>query len=159
MPIRYRFAELDDSSLVLKWRNDDSVRRYSRDQALIPTDVHELWFAARIHKIRTEPMLIFSSDGVEIGFTRLDLIDLNAGVVEVSIVVSPGVRSKGFGSLMLKETIKVARGIPGVGEINATVSINNLASLNLFMGSGFKVLDTDAEFKVMKLGLSEEISN
>jgi RimJ/RimL family protein N-acetyltransferase len=153
MPLRYRYAELADSSLVLNWRNDDSVRGYSRDQALIPTDVHELWFAARIHKIRSEPILIFSSDGVEIGFTRLDLVDPRVGVVEVSIVVSLGMRSKGFGSLMLKETIKVATGISGVGEINATVSIDNLASLNLFMGSGFKVLDTTAEFKVLKLEL------
>jgi RimJ/RimL family protein N-acetyltransferase len=159
MPIRYRYAELADSSLILNWRNDDSVRSYSRDQAFIPTDRHKLWFAARIDKIRTEPILIFSSESIDIGFTRLDLINQGAGIVEFSIVVSPTLRNKGFGSLMLKETIKVARSVLGVREINATVRIDNLASLNLFIGCGFKVLNTTADFKVLKLELSENISN
>jgi len=158
MLICYRYAELADSSLVLNWRNDDSVRDRSRDQALIPNDAHEFWFAARINKIRTEPILIFSSGDVEIGFTRLDLVDPKAGIVEVSIVVSPDMRNKGFGSSMLNETIKFASSILGVSEINATVRVDNLTSVNLFIRFGFKIFDTTEEFKFLKLKLSEQIS-
>ena len=75
MSIHYRFATLSDSTLVLNWRNDPSVRRNSRNETEIAIDAHNSWFAVRVNNFGTEPIFIFSDEGADIGFTRLDLID------------------------------------------------------------------------------------
>ncbi len=159
MSIRYRFAQLSDSSKILSWRNEESVRLSSRNQELISIDRHNSWFAARVTKIQSEPILIFSNEGTDIGFTRLDLIKPSNRAVEVSIVVSSVFRHLGFGSLMLSATIEIARTLLEVDEIHATVREENQPSIKLFTSSGFKVSETNPGFVMLKFAFSEQFSN
>jgi L-amino acid N-acyltransferase YncA len=159
MSIRYRFAQLSDSSKILSWRNEESVRLSSRNQALISIDQHNLWFAARVTNIQKEPILIFSNENTDIGFTRLDKIETSSGAVEVSIAVSPDLRHLGFGSLMLSSTIEIARTLLEVDEVSATVREGNQPSIKLFTASGFKVCETYAGFVNLKFSFSEQTSN
>ncbi len=155
MSVRYRFAQLSDSPKILCWRNEEAVRLSSRNQELISIDRHNSWFAARVTNIHNEPILIFSNENKDIGFTRLDRIETSNRTIEVSIAVSPDLRHLGFGSLMLSSTIEVARTLLEVDEINATVREENLASLKLFVASGFKVFETYSGFVKLKFSLSE----
>ena len=155
MSIRYRFAQLSDSSKILSWRNEESVRLSSRNQALISIDQHNSWFTARVTNIQNEPILIFSNENIDIGFTRLDMIKPSNRTFDVSIAVSASFRNLGFGSSMLSSTKEVARTFLGVDEINATVREGNQASLKLFTASGFKVFETHAGFVKLRFSLSE----
>lgn len=155
MTIRYRFAELSDSKLIWNWRNEESVRCFSRNHALIPKHEHELWFAKRIRDIAKQPIFIFSNEKTDIGFTRLDTQELPSGLSEISIVVVPEMRSKGFGSIMLRATIDFARTMSGVMEIIATIREDNQSSLNLFMSSGFYAFKQEPGFICMKFSLLE----
>jgi phosphinothricin acetyltransferase len=141
--------------IVLNWRNEESVRLSSRNQALISIDQHSLWFATRVRNIHNEPILIFTSDNVDIGFTRLDLLDTINGIVEVSIVVTADFRNKGFGSLMLDATMEVARTLSGIREINATVREDNQASLKLFTAYGFTFFANNSGFVELRFSLLE----
>ena len=108
--------------------------------------MHKSWFAARVSSFETEPIFIFSKDGLDIGFTRLDLVDSIQGKLEVSITVGSNMRGKGYGSVMLEMTTEAARLLPYAREINATVHIENYASLKLFESHGFKKISISADF-------------
>jgi L-amino acid N-acyltransferase YncA len=155
MPIHYRFAQLSDCLTVFKWRNEESVRLSSRNQALIPISQHNAWFAARVSNIQKEPILIFSCESVDVGYTRLDILDSFKGIIEVSIAITAELRNKGFGSLMMEATIEVAGTLLGAREIIATIRKGNQVSLKLFAAAGFKEFETSAEFVALRLSLSE----
>jgi RimJ/RimL family protein N-acetyltransferase len=159
MSIQYRFAGLSDSTLILDWRNDPTVRHNSRDKSAIPIEMHTSWFSSRIDNFRTEPIIIFSKDGTDIGFTRLDLIDAERGVLEVSIAVALNMRSKGFGSFMLKMTVEAARRLPNAREIKATVRSDNYVSLRLFESCGFKKISESLDFVNLGLVFSEQFTD
>jgi RimJ/RimL family protein N-acetyltransferase len=157
MSIHYRFATLSDSTLVLNWRNDPSVRRNSRNETEIAIDAHNSWFAVRVNNFGTEPIFIFSDEGADIGFTRLDLIDSDKGLFEVSIAVASSMRGKGYGSTMLKMTLEAAQLLPGASEIQATVLTDNFVSLKLFETFGFKIFSSSVDFVNLKLVFSKQV--
>lgn len=151
MPIHYRVAGLSDSTRILNWRNDPSVRRNSRNTTEISIEEHKSWYATRVDGFETEPLFIFSKDGLDIGFTRLDMVDSIQGKFEVTIAVAPIMRGKGYGSLMLEMTIEAARLLPYAYEINATVRVENYSSVRLFEGHGFERISTSTEFVNLRL--------
>jgi RimJ/RimL family protein N-acetyltransferase len=155
MSIHYRFAHQSDSLLVFNWRNEESVRLSSRNQAITSFEDHDKWFANRISKIQTEPILIFSNENFDIGYTRLDLLDSSESKVEISLAVTSDYQSKGFGSMMLETTIEVARNLLKVSEIIATVREDNRKSLKLFFSLGFSIFETQVEFIQLRLSLLE----
>ena len=141
--------------MVFNWRNEESVRLSSRNQAITSSEEHEKWFAARLSKIQTEPILIFSKESFDIGYTRLDLLDSSNSKVEISIAITSDYQNKGFGSTMLEATIEFARTLLKVNEIIATVRDDNRKSLKLFLSSGFTVFETQTDFIQLKLSLLE----
>lgn len=151
MSIHYRFAQQSDSLKVFHWRNEESVRLSSRNQALISVDEHDKWFAARISKIQTEPILIFSNGSFDLGYTRLDVLESFNGKVEISIAVTSDFQNKGFGSTMLDATVEVAWTQLEASELIATVREGNQASLKLFKSSGFNVFHSFAGFIELRL--------
>lgn len=155
MSIHYRFADQSDSLMVFNWRNEESVRLSSRNQAITSFEEHDKWFAARVCKIQTEPILIFSSKSFDIGYTRLDLLDSSDSKVEISIAVTSDYQNKGFGSTMLEATIEIARTLLKVNEIIATVREDNRKSLKLFLSSGFNVFETQTDLIQLRLSLLE----
>jgi len=153
MKILYRIANLDDSDLVLNWRNDPMVRKNSRDRSMVSAETHNSWFVDRIRKCVTEPIYIFSQDNQEVGFTRLDLIDSETGKFEVSIAVRSEMRGKGYGSIILSMTVDAARQMTNAREITGNVRKDNYASIKLFERSGFSRATTSGDFVSFFLNL------
>jgi len=153
MKILYRIANLDDSDLVLNWRNDPMVRKNSRDRSVVSAETHNSWFVDRIRKCVTEPIYIFSQDNHEVGFTRLDLIDSETGKFEVSIAVRSEMRGKGYGSIILSMTVDAARQMTNAREITGNVRKDNYASIKLFERSGFSRATTSGDFVSFFLNL------
>jgi len=153
MKILYRIANLDDSDLVLNWRNDPMVRKNSRDRSMVSAETHNSWFVDRIRKCATEPIYIFSQDNQEVGFTRLDLIDSETGKFEVSIAVRSEMRGKGYGSIILSMTVDAARQMTNAREITGNVRKDNYASIKLFERSGFSRATTSGDFVSFFLNL------
>lgn len=137
---------MSDSTRILNWRNDPSVRCNSHNTTEISIEEHKSWYTARVDSFETEPIFIFSKDGLDIGFTRLDLVDSIQGKFEVSIAVASSMRGKGYGSVMLEMTIEAARLLPYAYEINATVRVENYSSVRLFESHGFEKISTSTDF-------------
>ena len=153
MKILYRVANLDDSDLVLNWRNDPMVRKNSRERSMVSAETHNSWFVDRIRKCVTEPILIFSQDNQEVGFTRLDLIDSETGKFELSIAVGSEMRGKGYGSTILSMTVDAARQMTNAREITGNVRTDNYASIKLFEKAGFSRATTSGDFVSFFLNL------
>jgi UDP-2,4-diacetamido-2,4,6-trideoxy-beta-L-altropyranose hydrolase len=147
MELAHRFASISDSDLVLAWRNDPWVRENSREISTISAETHASWFSARIKRCREEPIFIFSKNGLDIGFTRLDLIDHKKGKFEVSIVVEAKMRGKGYGFRMLEKTVEAARQLNNASEILGYVRKSNYSSVKLFENVGFSKLSTSKDYE------------
>src|SRR5436305_1500377 len=97
-----RAATADDELLILRWRNEASVRAASFDTAEISREQHHVWFA----RMLSDPnctLFIIEEDGSPIGQVRLD----RAGpdVAEVSIALDPDARGKGIGREALRRLV------------------------------------------------------
>ena len=58
------------------------------------------------------------------------------------IIINPNMRKKGYGKVLINETIKYAKGVLNAKEITLGVFENNLPAYNLYKAVGFKEIET-----------------
>jgi len=93
------------------------------------------WFAKALADPDRE-ILIAENDGKSIGMVRLDRED---AFTSVHILLAPDSRGKGLASPVLSGAIESSRVESTV--LRATVRAENLASLKLFKGLGFAIVE------------------
>lgn len=137
MKLRFRRAGLGDSSLLLRWRNDPVVRKYSFTSRIIRSSEHRKWFSAKLRNngVRVYIVLRGSMSIGQIRFERLD-----PRISEVHISVASRFRGQGLGSEILKQGILHYRRHIPVRKIVARVRVENVASLKAFRKAGFRAV-------------------
>ena len=131
-----RLAKDSDSQKLLAWRNESSVRMYSRQNHEISRENHEAWLEKRLSETQTESKIfIFSDSFGYIGMSRLDL--LFAETAEISLLVDSSFHSKGYGSKILDLSIDFAFNKMNYVELIACIHSENLHSKALFSKFGF----------------------
>lgn len=144
-----------DSDLLLKWRNHESVKKYSRNQNHIDNFAHELWvdnyFAARSSSI-----FMFLLNEVRVGMIRFDIKGI--GESEISIVVDPKYSQLGYGTQMLKSGIALAFDELDLAQVSAVIHFENLKSERLFTNCGFVFVERIGDFKHFVLNRTDNIS-
>lgn len=139
-----------DSSQLLKWRNHELVRRFSKNSSLISEQDHENWIKSKLNpEYSNNRMYIFEENEKAAGVTRIDLIDESRG--ELSIIVEPSFFSRGYGSIMLQKTIDLGFGEVNLAELTAIIHDSNFASIAIFTKCGFTKLNGSAEFSTYSL--------
>ena len=138
-----------DSQKLLEWRNEPGIRKFSRSQGFISKKSHSEWLGNRLKLIPEQPFWIFENDLGIIGFIRFDL-NLALLHFEISIVVDPKLRGKGFGRIILTHAVEtcLARN-PGF-NLYAEAHIENLTSHLLFLKCGFQKCELKKDFLVFK---------
>jgi len=138
--ISLRVATADDSKNLFNWRNSPAVRSASRNTAPIEWDNHQRWFESVL--IAPDRILLVGerADTV-IGIVRFDLQDQEA---EVSIYLVPGTKQPGLGNdLLVSATNWLTTNRPDVLQVSAHVLGGNIPSERLFLGAGYKVVNTN----------------
>lgn len=135
--LSFRYASKDDESILLAWRNNPSVRKYSRTTDYIDQNMHSEWFEARLKKIQIQPLLIFIWNHNEIGMVRLDKLNALSKVFEISILVGESFQNRGFATLMLSKSLEFAKLELSAEEVRATIHIENIYSIQLFTKMNF----------------------
>jgi spore coat polysaccharide biosynthesis predicted glycosyltransferase SpsG/RimJ/RimL family protein N-acetyltransferase len=134
--LRYRPATLDDAGLLLAWRNDETVRRWSRSSDMIDEAQHVRWLRDTLDKPAERTLLVIERDGVAAGTVRLDHAPDHA---EISITVAPSARGAGVGTRAIRETSELAlAAFPSLRSIIAAVQEDNAGSLLAFERAGFR---------------------
>ncbi len=131
--IRLRPACEADIVLYYNWANDPEVRRNAINEDPISWEVHQAWFANKMHNINSL-MFVFEAAGLPIGQIRFDKHG-NDACIDYSL--DPIVRGRGLGAhlvatgnavVQLREPIRLC----------AEVKVENHASRAVFMRLGFR---------------------
>jgi RimJ/RimL family protein N-acetyltransferase len=120
--LQLRPATMDDSELLLVWRNDPAVRQASHDQSEIGLHAHQIWLRESLEN-PDRKIFIAEMGDVPVGTVRSDFHD---GTYELSWTVAPEAREQGIGKLMVS---MLAAQIEE--PIRAEVRIGNVASVRI----------------------------
>lgn len=158
MDISKRTVTLNDSDLILEWRNSVDARRNSQRPEKISQYEHMSWLSSRILRVPYEPFWIMHLGEKNLGYVRLDYHYSNKNIFTISIFVVPECRKAGFGKLMLATALhSVAINHPH-SFFRAVVKKDNYGSVSLFQSLGFKYrLEIDSEFTEYELSAREII--
>ena len=146
MDIKIRDAEIEDSSLILAWRNHQSSRSFSKNSLPITEVEHNKWYKKRLETKDSEPFWIFTHDSKSIGYVRLENSKKFLNSLEISISINPKFQKKGFGQKILDLSLLSAYRIFPTKKIIATVNVNNLASVSIFQKASFQRIGQDNDF-------------
>lgn len=147
-----RPATLNDSEAILFWRNTEEARRFSRNQGIIESCMHNKWIEEKLSEESNSIINIFLHENLQIGMTRLDCVDPETA--EISIVVDPLFHNKGYGFKMLLLTKDLAFNKLGIKKICASVHSSNLSSIHLFNKVGFVLAGKSESFNDYELRCS-----
>ncbi len=120
--LHLRPATMDDSELLLVWRNDPAVRQASHDQSKIELQAHQIWIRESLEN-PDRKIFIAVMDDVPVGTVRSDFQE---GTYELSWTVAPEVRERGIGKQMVALLASQIE-----GPIRAEVRIGNVASVRI----------------------------
>jgi RimJ/RimL family protein N-acetyltransferase len=140
-----------DADLLLTWRNDPSVRAWSRSAAAIDATEHTAWLVAALADPDRHVLVAVDEDGVPAATTRYELLPDPTGARsrsrwEISIAVAPGLRGRGVGSAALTASDRwLWTTEPEADEIVAWVRSGNAASRKLFEGQGYTLAVSEGD--------------
>ena len=120
--ITLRLATMDDSPLLLQWRNDQQTRRQSRSTLKVKQMEHLTWLNEALND-STVRLFIVELEGQPAGTVRAKK---NLDIWELSWTVAPFFRGKNIGFLAVKSLINQL-----TGTIRADVKMNNTASIRI----------------------------
>ncbi|WP_343616083.1 GNAT family N-acetyltransferase [Flavobacterium sp.] len=130
-----REAINDDAQLLFEWANDKNVRKNAINQEPILWDNHLSWFLNKINS--TESKILILSDGNNsFGQIRIDKID---SYWQIDYSLDDKYRGQGLGKKMIDLLLQKF----DLFKFKATVKNHNVASIAVFIKSGFKKLSTD----------------
>ncbi len=135
--LHFRFPDNKDVDLLLSWRNNPNVRKYSRDSEVIDPNTHAKWFAGRLKDLEKQPLFIFIWQQNDIGIIRLDSQTDSVGIFEISVLVDEKFQNRGFATTMISQVIQYAKKNFSAKEIRAVIHLENYQSINLFTKLNF----------------------
>jgi len=150
MNITVRDASIGDSLKILTWRNHPIARKFSLNSSPILQSEHDSWFEERLKLINTQPFWIFTENGSDIGYVRLEDSRDFLNSFEISININPIFQKLGFGSQILKYSLsQTFRKFP-FKKIIARIDSNNLGSISIFQKEKFYEISNDKNIKVFE---------
>ncbi|MDZ7924552.1 MAG: GNAT family N-acetyltransferase [Marinagarivorans sp.] len=120
--ITLRPAKLDDSELLLFWRNQPAVRMASHNTQLITRDEHRSWLLASLNN-PARKLLIAEENNLAVGTVRADL---KVDTWLLSWAVSPNAQGRGVAKRMVA-LLALQLAIP----ISAEIKKDNIASIKV----------------------------
>ena len=106
--IYLRLMTYDDTDLIVKWRNTDSVRKNFIYQALFTRESHENWIRTKIETGQVVQMIICEAEGDRpVGSVYIRDIDHDHHKAEYGIFIGEeAARGKGYGTAAAKLMIR-----------------------------------------------------
>ena len=141
---------LSDEQVVLEWRNHETTRQFSRNQALLTAEEHRQWILSRCEPQISKSLDLFFLHGEKpVGLCRIDQIDLQTP--EISILVDPSAGGMGYGTSILGMSLQESSRTLEINGYLAIIHRKNIASKKLFVKHGFIEISSNGNFHKYKL--------
>ncbi|MFB7889109.1 GNAT family N-acetyltransferase [Cellulosimicrobium cellulans] len=143
-----RRATGDDALVLLRWRNDPSVRAVSRSSEPVPWRSHRTWLAQVLDDPGRRLYVVEHAD-VRVGTVRFDRRD--EGEWEVSITLSPEARGHGLAGAVLAVAEDAFAAEEPAATLVAAILPDNAPSQRLFVRAGYAHVPDrrDGDFDVL----------
>lgn len=125
-----RPASMDDSELLLAWRNDPLTRQTSINSDPLDAAHHQAWLSDGLADPKRE-ILIAVIEDEPVGTAR---IDREGQVSELSWTVSPDHRGKGYGTRIVQQVVERTG-----GTVKAVIKDGNEASQKIAAAAGLRL--------------------
>lgn len=150
-----RLVELRDASLIYEWeKNKEIINSTKRDELLTLNFIESLIMEQRNVLISGQIRYVICNcnSNIPVGVIDLYNIDFNIGNADVGIaIVNELNRKKGFALEALKLIREFAYNDLGLSQLNAMVSLDNIASNKLFKSAGYAIDSSYISEKKMNL--------
>ena len=140
--VTLRLANLEDSALLLAWRNDGETRRQSISTQKINKSEHEKWLRESLEDAAVKLFIVISG-GKSVGTVRAQK---GSGAWILSWTVSPESRGRNIGYLAVAKLIEQL-----CGNVQAYIKVNNLASIRIAEKLGMLCKSKDEEMTLWVL--------
>lgn len=130
--LQFRLATLDDTELLLRWRNHPETRKYLFHSEETTFEDHSAWLIATLAN-PSRQLFVAEVGGTPVGTFRADLAP--DGCYELSWTVSPDIRGKGIGSSLVIGARTLIR-----GTLIAHIKEWNVASIKVAEAAGFALI-------------------
>lgn len=136
-----RLLERDDLPLTLSWRNQDEIRKWFLNTAIIHADVHHAWFERYQELDNDFVFLILAKDmnRAPVGQVSIYNIDWNAKTAEFGrlMIGEPRAKGKGIAKEATRTLLDHFFGPLSLNEIRLEVKENNEAAIAIYRSIGF----------------------
>ena len=132
-----RPAKPEDAEIILKWRNDKTSRENSFNTMEIDLESHLKWYTA---KLLSDSCLMYILE-VESEPVAMVRGDLEKEICEISYMVSPEKRGKGYGRLVIElfeDELLISEA--DIDTLVAFTKDTNEPSKKCFIGNGYTEL-------------------
>lgn len=136
MALFLRNATIEDAQDVFNWRNDPDTRANSFNKDEIDLESHMLWFGKRLGRENTL-MYILMNGNQKAGNIR---IDIEGTTGEISYMIAPKARGKGYGKkilALLEKTLSETPAGERITGFKGSVLKGNKASCRCFLANGY----------------------
>jgi spore coat polysaccharide biosynthesis protein SpsF len=145
MGIYLRPATIEDAEDILRWRNDPSTRENSFTKGEISLASHINWLTKKL--ANPDCHIFIMMDGkAKVGNIRVDVTE---GVGEISYMIAPECRGKGYGKKiigMVEDALRSSGGSSVVKTLTAFTLKDNEASAKCFLANGYSYEDAEDSY-------------
>jgi hypothetical protein len=141
--MKVRFASLEDSALVLEWRNDPITIANFRTNRAIPSSEHIPWFAKQLKDVVNTFCFIGLEEGLPCGVVwfRRNRSD----IFETSVNLAPSFRGKHLSIPLLSGAINKINSVQCIG-FSTEIRTTNIPSIKMFEACRYRLIFTTSSF-------------
>ncbi|MEB3828470.1 UDP-2,4-diacetamido-2,4,6-trideoxy-beta-L-altropyranose hydrolase [Phormidium sp. CCY1219] len=133
--LKLRPVREEDCELIWHWTNDPVIRSVSFSSEYIPWKDHVQWFTSKLGDRNCVFYIALNQDDVPIGQVRYEIRNQEA---TISLGLAEPFRGRGYGSRIMLLICQKIEQDAAIKKIHAYAKPNNLASINVFLKSGFQ---------------------
>ncbi len=137
MNIKLRKAVIEDSKMILDWRNESTTIPWMGSAQALSFDEHNNWF----RKVISDPNCIFfiiESNFKPVGQIRFHLDSSNNNSARVSINITQKMHGKGIASIAFSKGNIFVKEIGFASKIFAHVRQDNIGSIKAMENAGYE---------------------
>lgn len=157
--ISLRDIKIEDTENIVKWKNNENVKKNFCIQQDLTPEVHMNWFRTRILTGEVKQFIIKDEQqGIEVGSTYLRDIDNKNKKAEFGIFIGEDLaRGKGIGTKSAELTVKYAFEELKLHKVFLRVFSDNIPAIKSYEKVGFKYEGTAKDDIILPNGEYQDI--